>query len=207
LENSDFTNADPTYRYASHWAVPLGTYDDPQANSWNPIVELNVTDGDVTMLFLSANDIGFLNSVGDPWYHATTLGGNYSVAILGGTAPFFLRNDTVRTIGCTERYQFCNPSLPSNTSCTALGGKEQIIPIGRSLFKDEAHQSAFYWSVSAIEAAASINMVVSLLGIGSLRRACPAVRPPFSLMRCWKNFKQNRKYWKRYHHGHRKCLG
>jgi hypothetical protein len=119
------------------------------------------------LLFLSANDVVFSNSSGDPWYHATTLGDDVTN---NGIVPLYFRDDAVRAIGCTERYQFCNSSLPSNTSCTALGGIQQAVQSGPSLFTDEAHQAAFNWSSFAIfEMATGIAEIMGGLGVNALQ--------------------------------------
>ncbi|KAN0073069.1 hypothetical protein V8E54_009183 [Elaphomyces granulatus] len=45
-------------------------------DQWIPIPELLVTDGVVTVLFLSSNDISFINKTTDPWYSAQTFRDN-----------------------------------------------------------------------------------------------------------------------------------
>jgi hypothetical protein len=78
--------------------------EDP-TDHWIPIPELLVTDGDVIVLFLSSNDIGFLNKTTDPWYSAQTLlQDNASI-------PCYTHDDAVRALGCTQRLQFCNPTF------------------------------------------------------------------------------------------------
>jgi hypothetical protein len=103
----------------------LAEFSDSYKNTWNPIPELLVPDGDVTILFLSANDIHFLNQVDDPWYSAHVFAGKIQPSGVNGSVSLYVHDDPVRTLGCIERYQFCNASAhPGKVSSTALHRRE-----------------------------------------------------------------------------------
>jgi hypothetical protein len=123
-------------------------------NGWNPIPKLLVPDKDVTVLFLSANDIQFLNQVDDLWYSAHIVRGEMQITHISGpdvAVPMFVRDDPVRALGCIERYQFCNPNVSTNSSCTALNGIKQAVQGAPQLYQDEAQRAHLKWSVSAIK--------------------------------------------------------
>ena len=119
-------------------------------NQWHPIPELLVTDGDVTVLFLSSNDILFLNKTADPWYSAQTFY-RYLPGILDNVPiPTYAHDDAVRALGCIERIQFCNPNVPGNSSCTPLTGISQAFQLGPLLWQDLTQKAYFNWSTSGI---------------------------------------------------------
>lgn len=139
-------------------------------NGWNPIPELLVPDGDVTVLFLSANDIRFFNQVDDPWYSAHIVGGGIQVSGVNGSVPAYVRDDPVRALGCIERYQFCNPNVSANSSCTTLGGIMQAVQGAPQLYQDEAQRAHLKWSASAIKyMAAGLTEVFGYLGTAALQ--------------------------------------
>lgn len=142
---------------------------------WKPVPELAITDGDVNLLFLSANDIKFLNPVEDPWYSAQIPKGNFTGTYmigeeLNGVVPIWARDSPVRPLGCVERYQFCNPNHPANSSCTSLGGIFQVSQEASQLYQDEAQLKHVSWSLSAIsDMAAGVADLVATLGAMALQ--------------------------------------
>lgn len=129
----------------------------------------------MNLLFLSANDIQFLNRVEDPWYSAQAFMGNTTSFRTNGTElpggiPFYVRDDPTRALGCVERYQICNPNLPSESSCTPLNGIFQVAQMVPRLYQDEVQRAQVGWSASAIvNMAAGISEVAIHLGVGALQ--------------------------------------
>lgn len=76
-----------------------------------PIVELNRTDADVTLLLLNKK-VGYTGQVNDPWFTATV---QRTSGV--GIPEVWFSNESYSGIGCTEQYQFCN-----GDTCTALDG-------------------------------------------------------------------------------------
>ena len=143
---------------------------DNYENIWNPIPELLVPDGDVTVLFLSANDIRFLNQVDDPWYSAHTSLGKSRIAYVDGSVPLYVSDDPVRTLGCVARYQFCNPNLSTNSTCTTLGGIRQAVQRAPQLYQDETQRTHLKWSTfPIIFMAAGLHEVFGYLGSFALQ--------------------------------------
>jgi hypothetical protein len=112
----------------------------------------------------------FYKPVDDAWYSAHTPGS--PIHMFGSndkTIPSFVRDDPVRALGCVERYQYCNPNLSGNSSCTPLGGIFQVSQSAAQLYEDQIQQEHFNWSMSAITwMAAGISQVVTGLGTTAL---------------------------------------
>ncbi|KAL9618487.1 MAG: hypothetical protein Q9160_006806 [Pyrenula sp. 1 TL-2023] len=166
-------NAYTTNRNQVFYADPVGDFERFE-HEWMPIPELLVRDGDVNIIFLSANDIRFLNRVEDPWYSATNLLHEYDQynSSISPHKDFqaFHRDDPARSLGCIERYQFCNPSLPLNIRCTPLGGILQAAQLASQLYQSAAQRDSFSWSSYAItNMAAGIREVVGTLGTSALQ--------------------------------------
>jgi hypothetical protein len=118
-------------------------------------------------LFLSSNDIFFLNKTADPWYSAQTLSG-YSGS--DKSTPLYVRDDAVRALGCIERLQICNPNLPANSSCTPLAGSSQAFQLAPQLWQDQTQQAYFNWSTSSIDnSAPDIGAVTLTMGAAALQ--------------------------------------
>lgn len=121
-------------------------------------------------MFLSTNNIKFTNPVDDLWYSAHKSGNTLS--ILGSSdekIPIYFSDNAVRALGCIERYQFCNPNISRNLSCTPLGGIFQVSESAIQLYQDEIQQEHFNWSASAIKhMAAGVSEIVRRLGTNAL---------------------------------------
>ncbi|KAF7505123.1 hypothetical protein GJ744_001263 [Endocarpon pusillum] len=143
-------------------------------NEWSPIPELLIPDGDVTILFLSANDIRFLDQVDDPWYSAHTPAGEMEIRGANFSAisslPIYVRDDPVRALGCIERFQFCNPNVSNNFSCTPLGGITQAVQLAPDLYQNEVQRAHVKWSATMIiSMSAGLSAVSNFLGTSSLQ--------------------------------------
>ncbi|KAK4122214.1 hypothetical protein N657DRAFT_664830 [Parathielavia appendiculata] len=89
------------------------------SRAWVPIPEFNRTDADVSVFFLSQNDISYLSPVQDRFFLAN---GTVKYTDQGGRT-FFRANSYVNTMVCAEQYAVCNPST---SSCTAPGGWQHL---------------------------------------------------------------------------------
>ncbi|KAF2870603.1 hypothetical protein BDV95DRAFT_495673 [Massariosphaeria phaeospora] len=151
-----YTHGDSTFTYAAESpGDPNTSYGKEYQNGWSPIPELLVPDGDVSMFFLAANDVRFFEPVEDAWFSARTVAEDSEVSNSKGSHQYYMRDDPARVVACMEKYQFCNPLLAANSSCTPLGGIRQALEAASGLFKDESDRKRFLWSVSAIVSMAS----------------------------------------------------
>lgn len=77
-------------------------------------------------------------------------------------------DNNVRVLGCSAQYQFCNPNLESNTSCTPLAGIFAALGQAEQLWKTESQKALFDWVVKSILRSAIGLPNVVLLGVSSL---------------------------------------
>jgi hypothetical protein len=136
-------------------------------SSFSPISELRAKS-DVTLYFLSSNDVVYADPITDPWYSATTEIGNITAYEFEGTTAVYGRDDPVRVLGCTQSYQFCNPNLP-NASCTPLSGLLPALDQGSRLWQVDEQRQMFNWISWAIwNMTHDIGSIVSTLDTFSL---------------------------------------
>ncbi|KAG7410184.1 hypothetical protein Forpi1262_v017678 [Fusarium oxysporum f. sp. raphani] len=81
---------------------------------WKPIPDFNRTDADVSVHFLSHNDLAYMAPVYDPWFSAngTRNASGHGITIYGP-------DRVVDTMACADQYVLCNPST---ASCTPPSG-------------------------------------------------------------------------------------
>lgn len=89
---------------------------------WVPIQSLNRTDADVTIFFISFNNIEFVGANDDPVFSAHI----NSTSTLG--IPVKKPDQNVSALACAEQNQFCNPSLALDNParCTKLTASELL---------------------------------------------------------------------------------
>ncbi|RKK71041.1 hypothetical protein BFJ69_g11312 [Fusarium oxysporum] len=100
----------PTFANSSSSSNPL---------LWKPIPDFSPIDADVTVHFLSQNNIAYLAPVYDPWFSAN---GTYNITSQGITVYGSDRN--VDTMVCADQYVLCNPSI---ASCTSPAGVLNLV--------------------------------------------------------------------------------
>lgn len=97
---------------------------DLSVSDFSPIAQLQRTDADVTLVFLSFNKF-YIDAVNDPWFSATKAG---PYPQTGGQDTYngtvYSREAPITATACTEQYQVCNNSSESGAtaSCTELTG-------------------------------------------------------------------------------------
>ena len=139
-------------------------------SSFLPIPDLLHPMGDVTLFLLSANDIMFAEQSNDSWYSAHV---RSSHTIGRDSMPermyVYYRDDPVRILGCTSRYQFCNANQRSNLSCTPLTSIAAAQTLVENLWHTERQRALSRWSTTAIlYDAIGVFEVVRVLGVSSL---------------------------------------
>lgn len=89
-----------------------------RSTKFEPIPELNVSDSDITLLYL-LNNARYISPVEDPWFRASNNGTrDLSGADRTPNPPYFMSDKAASTLACTEQYQFCSDPL----TCSPLGG-------------------------------------------------------------------------------------
>ena len=83
-----------------------------RVSPWQPIPDLNRTDGDVTLIMLNQNDIYYEVPSDDPWIPAHTK---------TNKGDIYIRDYYANLLGCVDQYQVCNPNT-GHSACTKLSG-------------------------------------------------------------------------------------
>ncbi|KAJ4295392.1 hypothetical protein N0V90_007404 [Kalmusia sp. IMI 367209] len=137
---------------------------------WTPIEDLLVPNADMSIFFLSPNDIQFLAPVNDPWFSATTPATGIQVSNLDGLLDTYMGDDPTRAVVCVEQYQICNPNLPAASRCTPLEGIQQAWKGAVELFAEGSQREKFVWSGGAIfDMAAGLPEITGWLGVAALQ--------------------------------------
>lgn len=132
-----------------------------------PISVLQANATDVTFMFLSTNGIFFNTRCDDPWYAAF----NPMPVNDNSIKPVYFAEEPVRVLGCTERYQFCNPNpnFKMDSSCTPLTGIFTATAAADALWRTNEQRKIFNISSNAILSDADgLYEMVSVTGISSL---------------------------------------
>ncbi|KAI0409291.1 hypothetical protein F4802DRAFT_615738 [Xylaria palmicola] len=109
--------ANTTTTYTVENEYYFGGHSPPPGPLWFPIRELNNTQGDGTIIFLSANAIPITEVCDDPVFSAH----EPVDTILGN---LYVKDNPAGVLGCLEQYQMC--SVTSNT-CSAIGALSDIL--------------------------------------------------------------------------------
>jgi hypothetical protein len=118
------------------------------------ITELKRPNGSVTLLFLDASEVVYLNKTEDPWFSATSSFDDSSLASsANGSRSYFVADEPVGVLGCVTQKSYCNPNLPENVGCidgfALVDGKYPLDPFKRA-WPDANDQSAMRAFVAAL---------------------------------------------------------
>ena len=126
-------------------------------NEWTPIPALNRTDADVSIFFLAPNMVVYEAPVADPFFAASTPK-NLS-PVDGVNDTYYMSNQEVYVLACTEQHQFCNPN---NGKCTPLSGAAQVVTYLPGLDLNEAQAATYITMGLTITFLNTYNSVDSL---------------------------------------------
>ena len=103
------------------------------------------------MFFLQMNSVRYSTPVADLWF-AAELGSINATTVYKNIGFQYYRSDEpVRALACVQQYQFCNPSLKHDESCTPLQGILEATRIAEStIFSMSKDRDGFLWSLAAI---------------------------------------------------------
>ena len=93
-------------------------------NPWVPIPDFARADADVSVQFLSQNDVVYLSPVYDPWFSAN---GTYN-STQGGIV-YIASDDYVRVMACAEQYVICNPVTSKCSSPAGFADLATQLPV------------------------------------------------------------------------------
>ncbi len=95
-------------------------------------------------MFLSSNDVMFLEPSDDPWYSAHRLGEYDSM-------PVYRSDDPVRVLGCLDQVQYCNPNLEPSIRCSPLAAFFDEEDLNHTLWKTEQQKTTYTWHMDTAE--------------------------------------------------------
>lgn len=113
----------------------------------------------------------YVEPMDDPWYsaHLQFPGVVLRSHNLKGNASVWFRDNPVSVLGCAEQFQFCNPHLPANSSCTSLVGLDKALNMTDSLWRSPAQNTSFSGISYAFgEYGIHLDDIVDSLGVSSL---------------------------------------
>jgi len=129
------------------------------ATPWVPIPDFTRTDADISVHFLSQNDVLYISPVYDPWFSAN---GTYNATTSDGKT-FISSDDWVRVMVCAEQYVVCNPVTSQCSSPAGFAGLVGQLPaLNRTLGFNKAQQAAADRMAAAMGKSSVYNTVADL---------------------------------------------
>ncbi|KAL9619578.1 MAG: hypothetical protein Q9160_005854 [Pyrenula sp. 1 TL-2023] len=123
----DATSAYPDYSIGIVVALTFNGSFSSTLSNFYPINELFDGDGDVGLIFLSANDIIYPQVVNDPWYSA-----HQEItqdAAFGPNASTYLADEPTSVLGCKMQYQMCDLQSEKCSQLKGLQDTNSILPL------------------------------------------------------------------------------
>ncbi|KAF2140831.1 uncharacterized protein K452DRAFT_206604, partial [Aplosporella prunicola CBS 121167] len=148
--NVDFVvnNISPDYDISTYSAHNQnGSFSSYESN-FHPIPDLQRSDADVTLIFLSAGKVTFSTKTVDDWYSATHIVAR-GISMYGsgnGTlSNIYGQDEPASPLACASQVQWCNSNLPENNRCTPLSGQADAFYSAQGFFKNEALKERLNW--------------------------------------------------------------
>jgi hypothetical protein len=93
-------------------------------NQISSMPELQRTDADVSLFFLTAPGISYSPPVEDPWYSAHKPGTVLTAPQSNGTGKVqtFEQDEPASVLGCITKSQICNPNGANGSNCLPMAG-------------------------------------------------------------------------------------
>lgn len=104
-------------------------YTENGSTDFQPISELFQADGDVALIFLSANNVYYSQEIDDPWYAAHEMPGR---SLHKGSVHFkaYFADEPASVIGCKSQYQNCDQKL---NVCSPLSSSLDMVNFANSI--------------------------------------------------------------------------
>lgn len=131
---------------------------------FRPIPELVLDDAQITLYFLSADNVQFINEVDDEWYSAHQFAGTlHEFGNPNNAFSYYTFDRPVSVLGCALRYQACDPST---NICSPLS----IEPMPNLTWSTKEQQQAFSYWMGAVRPQTFVPLgVVEALTISALQ--------------------------------------
>ncbi|KAH7113242.1 hypothetical protein B0J11DRAFT_595485 [Dendryphion nanum] len=136
--------------------------------SFEPIPELVRFDADTSLIFLTAQGIGFTSKVNDPWFSATE---KWLVPISQSNQtgnPIYLTDEPASALGCTSQVQFCNPNLLKDQQCEPLTGIKRGGIHNEKMWNAKQLQAMEWAALASQQEEFSLDVLVATIGTSAL---------------------------------------
>ncbi|KAF2820131.1 hypothetical protein CC86DRAFT_429685 [Ophiobolus disseminans] len=136
---------------------------------FTPIPTLQRTDADVTLFFLSSNQVASPVPINDPWYSAHQTIPGYRLNFTGWgnlSVGAYFADQPASVLGCAKQYQICYPGTPPR--CSRLGGKQELWWLLTSLAQTEQQLNSTKWAIMSALTGNELDAFVQTLGAASL---------------------------------------
>lgn len=134
------------------------------------IPELVRMDADTTLLFLSAQGIGFSGAVVDPWFSATEkwLPFVSTSANKNKTSNLYLTDEPASALGCTTQVQYCNPNRPKGQDCEPLEGIQAGVVHDKNMWNEKQLQAIRWLELASSQEFLSFDTLTAVIGNSAL---------------------------------------
>lgn len=134
-------------------------------SEFDPIPELAILDADLALLFLSANQILYLQEVTDPVFSATT------GLVADSAENLYMADQPASPLACTWQQQFCfstgSGNSASSRDCTPMAGELDVYAAAVALLQNRTQEERerFGWLLDAFALdGMSIYQIVKSMG-------------------------------------------
>ncbi|KAB2571216.1 hypothetical protein DBV05_g10111 [Lasiodiplodia theobromae] len=143
----------------------------PLFSTMEPIKELERTDADIYVAFLSFNTILFSQESDDLWYPAHEYATDITSMAISpdDTTPTYWSDEVTSPMGLVLQHQLCKPHLPANIRCTPLSSLLNTVDAATRLWPKSELDDNFEWFVAILEGAHDSMMTpIKVLGPAAL---------------------------------------
>ncbi|GAW22620.1 hypothetical protein ANO14919_121620 [Xylariales sp. No.14919] len=143
------------------------------AIGFTPVPELQVPNGDLSLVFLSGYGVRFIEPLDDAWYRATAASGYATESHSTGNVPVYGLREAASPMACVEKWQWCNLAYPSMSGCGPLAGKVDAVYGAAPFFNltrgdIEAGDQSRFSNVGKRLIWSALSMLVDTIGVQGL---------------------------------------
>ncbi|KAF2142266.1 uncharacterized protein K452DRAFT_333074 [Aplosporella prunicola CBS 121167] len=149
----NFTSVRPTMDIDVYGAQHANGSLVPVLSNIAPIKELERTDADLYIAFLSLNALLFPEKSDDIWYSAHDFAFNKANKVVSPNNPtsLYWSDEPASPMGLVLQYQLCKPDLPDERRCTELSSFIDAYYSAVALWEESKSGGPFEWFTSILQ--------------------------------------------------------
>ncbi|OJD36629.1 cytochrome p450 protein [Diplodia corticola] len=171
LIETNMTSAPADYTLSGFRSFSINSTLSPAASEFLPIPPLRIPNADVSIFFLSGNQIIYTVPTNDSWYRGDRLLHAPAPPPIpapepGTQGPYF-SSEAASPLACAVQEQYCSASLPPDRRCSALASSADALAdiTSKLLTDDEAGVHRLQWFVASTTGRApDLSTAVGRLG-------------------------------------------